>query len=185
MYTEEYWRFLCCQPDSSVALPSAAGAAASARGRFLDDSALGWPGAGASPARLVGSGRAGAPLEAPLRSGGEEAPRSTRLGRAARDTDRYGLRQGGAGRRAGRGSAWRAWVGRRPLGLRLRPGGCGPPAGSAALGALDAGVRPSGRLNSSGEPWVVRASDGPEPAAFTGTPVSKPPRAPQPQIGAA
>lgn len=134
MHKEEYCRFLYGQPGSRAALPSAAGAAASARGRVLDDSALGWPGAGASPARLVGSGRAGAPLEAPLRSGGEEAPRSTRLGRAAGDTDRYGLRQGFAGRRAGRGAAGRAWVGRRPLGLRFR-WGLGPARGERGAGS--------------------------------------------------
>ena len=95
--------------------------------------------AGQAPARrpLDWSGRGGSERRgpAPLRSGGEEAPRSAWLGRAARDTDRYGPRRGGAGRRAGPGAAGRAWTCGRPLRLRFRPGGPGPPGRSAALEA--------------------------------------------------
>lgn len=50
----------------------------------------------------------------------------------------------------------RAWAGGRPLRLRYRPGGRGPPAGSAAPGP---GVRPSDGRKSSGSPG---ASDGAE-----------------------
>ncbi|XP_070367528.1 collagen, type I, alpha 1b-like [Equus asinus] len=121
---------------------SPAGAAAGARGRLLDDSALGWPGAGASP--LDWSGRAGRGAAASAieeRRGGSGA--QCRAGAGA-VRDRYG--PGGhqaVGARVGPRSAFR---------LRFRPGGPGPPAESAALGAGDPGVRPSGRPSSSWGP---------------------------------
>lgn len=112
--------------------------------------------AGQAQARrpLDWSGRGGSERSgpAPLRSCEEEAPRSAWLGRAARDTYRYGPRRGGAGRRAGPGAAGRAWTCGRPLRLRFRPGGPGPPGRSAALGARGPrrpALRPSKLLGGS------------------------------------
>lgn len=128
--------------------PCPAGATAGARGRLLDDSALGWPGAGASPARLVGSDgpqRRFSAIEE--RRGGSSA--QSRAGAGGRDTYRYGPWREAAGRAGDR----RAGVGRRSaLRLRLKPGGRGPPAGSAAPGARDPASGPSAIGNPPGSP---------------------------------
>ena len=58
------------------------------------------------------------------------------------------------------------------------------PGGALRWKRGDPGVRPSGRLSSLGDPWGVRAPDGPERPALTGTLESEALRAPEPHARA-
>lgn len=154
--------------------PAEAGPQPAPPPRSLGDSALGWPGAGASPARLVGPGRATAPLAAPLRSGGEGAPRSAGLGwrpGTPTGTGRDGAAPGGGPGWGPQGRPGLA-VGRSGSASDL---GVGPLAGSAAPGARDPSVRPSGRLNSSGESWGRRSLRRPQACHSHGDPCVRAP----------
>lgn len=109
-------------------------AAPGGRGRLLDDSAIGWPGSGASPARLVGSGRAGAPPASAIEEPGEEAPRSAGLG--GRPGTQTGTGRGGAAPGGGQGR--RLQVGREPVVCRSGSAsdpGPGPARGERAAGS--------------------------------------------------
>lgn len=123
------WAVLGFQPQQQPPPRAAAGG----RGRLLDDSALGWPGSGTSPARLVGSGRAGAPPASAIEEPGEEAPRSAGLG--GRPGTQTGTGRGGAtpGDTQGR----RLQVGREPV--VCRPGSASDPGPGPARGERAAG----------------------------------------------